>query len=714
MQLREELASVTDSSALIEREAETITRAKISREDPMLHIELGFVAQRLGEITGTKQHYDDAASEFEWATELRPDWPYPWYGLGLAEMAIGESQNLVVENLKQMLGKDYLSKAAGAFGRAAKSDPAFAQAVIDLARTALRQRVRARLEVARDALREAAATAAAGSAELQLARGRIEREAADGDSALVAFQRYLQVGGDSGVGMVEVARTYFYLDRPTDGLAAYEAAAKLRLSPEATALERSDLAWIALPSELASFDSLPPGGHTAWLAAFWARRDAADGRRRGERLAEHYRRYFYALHNYRLVSVHRRYDITERFHSDQQEVDDRGVIYLRHGEPNRRATFIQPSIEPNESWLYVEPDGDRIFHFVARNDVQDYKLVESLADALGLRTALALEGGAGTGPAAALFESRSGLDPRYQRLASLSPSVRATALAEERARGRKAIRAGTTRDSYGLRFAHPLKPVVREMAVAGGGDSGENRLLVSFAISGAHLLPFTRGATIVYPVALRVVAERSDGLIRTLDTLRTFAAGRRLDARDQLTGLLQIAVPPGTYRLRVVFSQPGTDAGAVTQDDSVDVPSLDANHPGLSDIVLGRRGEGPLWLTGGDSVPVSALASFPEGSDLSLYFEVHGVPRGERYHTRIEVVREGGGGLLGLFRGNRTSVSLEYDGASVGEPTRVLQTLNVGTLSPGRYRLVVRAELRPGDARHTREISFTVVPRKPT
>src|SRR5438876_6015247 len=39
-------------------------------------------------------------------------------------------------------------------------------------------------------------------------------------------------------------------------------------------------------------------------------------------------------------------------------------------------------------------DLDLIFHFVARDDVQDYKLVESLADAVvaGFRGALALQG----------------------------------------------------------------------------------------------------------------------------------------------------------------------------------------------------------------------------------------------------------------------------------------------------------------------------------
>jgi len=185
-QIREQLAAVTDSAALLQRESEAIARAKADRDNPMIHLELGFIAQRLGELTGTKRHFDDAGSEFQWAAELKPEWPFPWYGLGVAELAIGESQGEALENIKQMLGKDYLSKAADAFGHAARIDPAFAEPVIDLARTAMRQRVRARLEVARKALRDAAQTAASGSGELQLARGQVEREAGDADSAVAA------------------------------------------------------------------------------------------------------------------------------------------------------------------------------------------------------------------------------------------------------------------------------------------------------------------------------------------------------------------------------------------------------------------------------------------------------------------------------------------------------------------------------------------------
>jgi GWxTD domain-containing protein len=709
-QLRATLAGANDTVALSQREAVTIQRAKADRENPMLHLELGFIAHRLGELTGAGQHYDDAGSEFEWAAELRPEWPYAWYGLGLAELAAGESHGEAVENIKQMLGKDYLSKAANAFGRAARADPGFAQAVVDLALTAMRQRIRARLDVARAALREAAGTDASSSPELQLARGRVEREAGEGDSALVAFARFVEVGGDSGLGMLETARTYFYLGQERRGAEAYEAATRLHLSPLATALCRGDLAWIATPEELREFDALTPGDLERWVADFWKRRDTEDGRRRGERLVEHYRRYFYAMRHYRLVSVRRHYDITERFRSGQQEVDDRGVIYLRHGEPDRKASYLERSVEPNESWLYRNAGGDRVFHFVARDDVQDFKLVESLADALGLRVALALGGGAALGAATGLFESRSGLDPLYQRLASLSPSARTSLLAEERTRGQETLLRGTTTDSYTLRFQRDLKPTVHEMAVTGA--SGESRLLIPFALPGAQLVAFNRGAAIVYPVELRVIAQRDDGLTRVIDTVRTFSAGRRVESQEQLTGLLEIAVPPGTYRVRVIAAQRDGDAGGMVQHEGVRVPPLGERAPGLSDLVVGQRGVGPVWLDRGDSIPVSALPVYPEGSTIALYFEVHGVPRGTRYRTNVEVTREGGGGLLGLFRGRGTPVGLEYDGVSDGEPTRVIQALNVGQLSPGRYRLRLRADLGARDARHTRFVSFAIAPRR--
>src|SRR5213593_3975255 len=230
--LRDSLTGVRDSIALKRLEAAGIELAKRHRDDSLIHLRLGFLAYRLGEVTGAKGHYDDAAGEFEWAGELRPDWPYPWYGDDLAELAIGEAGSIAIENLRQMLGKDYLSKAAKAFARATEADPSFASAVVDLATTALTQRIRPRLEVALSAVRLAAASSAGRHADVQLVRGRVEREAGETDSALAAFRTYLTVGGDSGVGLLELARTFYFARRPAQGWAAYFAGARATTSAQ--------------------------------------------------------------------------------------------------------------------------------------------------------------------------------------------------------------------------------------------------------------------------------------------------------------------------------------------------------------------------------------------------------------------------------------------------------------------------------------------------
>src|SRR6266576_2987803 len=82
--LRDSLGGVGDSLALHRFEQATIARAKLDRDNPLLHLRLGFIAVRLGELSNAKSHFDDAAGEFQWASELQPEWPYPWYGLGTA------------------------------------------------------------------------------------------------------------------------------------------------------------------------------------------------------------------------------------------------------------------------------------------------------------------------------------------------------------------------------------------------------------------------------------------------------------------------------------------------------------------------------------------------------------------------------------------------------------------------------------------------------
>src|SRR2546421_12936098 len=149
------------------------------------------------------------------------------------------------EDSRQMLGTDCLSKAAKAFARATVADPSFASAVVDLANTALTQRIRPRLDVALSAVRLAAASTAGRQPEVQLVRGRVEREAGENDSSLAAFNAYLAAQGDSWIGLLEIARTSYLGRRPTAGWSAYFNGIRVAKSAAAIGLYRSRPSWIA-------------------------------------------------------------------------------------------------------------------------------------------------------------------------------------------------------------------------------------------------------------------------------------------------------------------------------------------------------------------------------------------------------------------------------------------------------------------------------------
>jgi len=719
--LRDSLSAVTDSAGLRGLEATTIAVARQRRDDPLIHLRLGFIGYRLGELTSGKSHYDDAAGEFEWAAELQPDWPYPWYGLGLAELAMGESSMLAVENLRQMLGKDYLSKAARAFAHATELDPSFASAVVDLANTALTQRIKPRLDVALSAVRLAAASPAGRHAEVQLVRGRVEREAGEADSALAGFRAYLAVGGDSGVGLLELARTLYFARRAPDGWAAYLAGARAATSAPALTSYRADLSWIADSAELGAFDALPdPGARARWLEQFWTRRDVMEARDAGERLSEHYRRWFYSRRSFRLVSRHRHYDITEVYRAKQLEFDDRGVIYLRHGEPDRRARFTCTQLEDpngegcaaNESWLYRRKGdgGDLIFHFAARGDVQDYKLIESLVDALGFRNAV--RAGAFSDPQVSeLYATREEFGPLYGRVGH-SLNAPGNALAQDRAQGRRSIALGTTTDSYAQRFDQPLDVVASEFVI---GDT----LHVVFAVPGERLSgePGGGGGGLLYPLHFRViVSDSADGVVARLDTLRVFGARQPLRQPAYLTGRLALPVPSGRYRYRLLVTTPDGTAGDLVRQDSLDVHALGAGRFAVSDVVVGREGSGLVWVSEGiDTVRLNPLNRFPEGSAAELYYEVYGLARGAPYHTVVRLEREGRrslfGAIRGLFGGGGAAVLLEFDAAAEGAVTRVHRGVALQGVGKGTYRLTVVIADPASGVRVTRTRRFQVVAR---
>ena len=556
-------------------------------------LRLGWALNRLGELTDSAPPLIDALLQFRESYIRHGKWPYAWFGLGATKLALDDIGATEVRSNDQTAGTGWRYAAASAFLSAVESDTTYITAAVELGITVMRTPTWVRLDPVINALSRAARSGRAGD-DIWLVLGRLERQADSNAAALRAFDAYVSLpDADVSQGQLERARTLYVLGLPKEGeLAYYRGAADP--SPDARAMYRKDLSWIADSTELAGFDSTPGNALPAFLGRFWRDRETVSGRAPGSRIQEHYRRWDVAERRYKLQpQFHRQWDFGQVYRTAQSEVDDRGVIYIRHGEPDDKATYVSDNVPPNESWVYHRPGNDLVLHFVQSLTASGWHLTESLSQI-----------GASPCEIPALLDSRGVLDPMYQQMADrarndssrLAIAARSgdqnavrffeacipgrlsdgqkvgaviaagasgvglsyfntNAQAQERAAAHRNIRVSTTTDSDPLHFRAQIQPVVQAYGV-GGTQPGVGRLLIVWDIAGkdhprADTIPGVTG--VVYSVRIRANVTDSTGkLIVGIDSVKRYHYGAGLlPDNAHLNQLLTLDVPSGTYRVQL-------------------------------------------------------------------------------------------------------------------------------------------------------------------
>jgi GWxTD domain-containing protein len=562
--------------------------------------------------------------------------------------------------------------------------------------------------VALAAHRAAAGTPAAGMPAVLLARGRVERIVGSPDSALAAFRAYGAAGGLESLALLEEARTRFVLG-DLQGQESYYRGARFDDSL-VVGLYREDLAPIATSAELEEFDAARGPAREAYLRAFWRERDQYDLRVEGERLREHYQRLHQARKRYRIATARRRYDLDERYRSGSREFDDRGIILIRHGEPDDSATFMWPDACANISWRYDRPEGHMLFHFVARSDVSDFHLVESLMDVAGAGGMYSYQNlECERPPRSDLALSREHLDPLYLRIATASVNTYTMLQQEERKHGQRDIAIGTTTDRYPLRYGDSLD-VRAEGATVGFAPDGRPLLQVAYALRGATAEPVASNDGLMYSVRIRLAArDRAGRMVAYMDSTRAYRASARVTDDGFLIGRVAIPVDTGLVEWRLAVDQ-GGERGFVFP-----VQRTSAVAPGgpfaLSDIALGAPGLSAEWPGEvGEVVRLNPLGAWRSGGDLDLYAEVYGTESGAPLAVELTLSRLGGGKFLGIFGGKKQSLTVTSTEPSRGAVSPIRKTVTLTDLKPGEYRL--RLHIRDGAGRSTiRERVILVRPR---
>lgn len=456
-------------------------------------------------------------------------------------------------------------------------------------------------------------------------------------------------------------------------------------------------------------------GHSDWIRRKWEWRAQMAGVHLAERLGVNTRRLREAAVRYERVSFRGaagEYPIWSDTEGAWREpLDDRGVIFLRHGEPVRELGRRGARV----AWIYPGPTSKpMVFEFstnygrVAR---PDYFLAEPppcwpRAGTDDLRIPRPP-----SDYATSISAYDAGLGWYYIRCET-SPDIGIFAYADARAAARRDAEAGWNTESGIVRFGVPLKTGWNVYAFH--DEAGP--VLVNY------LVVETTGIRSPVPEGLRfdfdVLLSIGDPVTETstqLDTVLSYASTAPPPPNSSLQWALPIRVQPhDNARVTLtVRNRADSTQGRLTAT-TWRIPSFDgAMLP--SDLVVAEARSGVLRRGTHEIAPAPGHAVF-ENSPFRLYYEMYGVRSGDPLSVSIQVLPAKAEGILERVReliSRRGALAVEFDEEATPDPDGVLRVEREyqADLVPGAYRVVVTVRNGRTDETVTADTNLVVAQR---
>jgi GWxTD domain-containing protein len=732
--LRDSLAGVTSSFVLRQQ-----TRGAVAADAEAL-LDRGFRLLRLYELTADENAAEDARALFERAVETAPDRAWTHYALavGLAEgpelRGLWVFRSLTIrQTVAELKGEDARALARASLQRALEIDSAFTPAAVELAALALQSREQAELSVAREALvglppaSIATLQASLALADVEAALGNLESAQAAAESALSAANA--AADDDDDVALIRRLHAISLLrqaGREAEGAAAYFEGVK-ELTPAGAATYYADAEWLATDAEQFRWKTADLAGQQAWLREFWNVRSAQAGLTAERRLAEHYRRLALAYTRYLRTLRRGAPAAAEVLYETAEErplFDDRGVVYIRYGEPDKVIATTASGLLPNETWLYRMPDGTRqYFHFAALRGGHDFSLIDNLIS-------IVQDNEADPDAAIALFEDRVELDPKYAANATRMRGAQTArgdlqavlnalgrSYQAESGRYRMELLAALEREHATPAFEREL-PFYYDVYAFKAAD-GRTELTLAAAVPGNLMEPSVVDGRIVYPLlASFIVIDSAQRTVARIDTVMRFAAERRLESGEHIRFDLQLAVQPTRGSIhRVVVRNAMRPGEGQIYGGAFEIPDYGDRELLISEVVLAQTADDGQWQRGAARLALLPPRQFREDEPFRVFYEIYNLGERAGYQTEITVEPTESGGILGaikgLFGAGRGSVRLQFEDVAPDRRhlggVQELRDLQAD-FEPGRYRINIRVTNLQTGRTAQREKMFIVLP----
>jgi hypothetical protein len=677
------------------------SRVDAAIEEPVSHARIGLAALRLYQITGEKSHYERSRRSLDRARDAlgATAWSHYFDALTLAySPGLGFGMGKLIEtgrSLAQEFGIGARAKAQRAVERAIAADSNFVQAAILQGELALFANDHREILHARSVL-AALVAGAPSSNEALVTLSRLSLALGEHDHARELASRVVE--RDSSPRALH-AMAVAMLRSPgseEQGAEAFRALVD-RLTPEDAIRLWGELGLIADTAEARQWREAAIAGRKQILRDFWTMRAAMSAVGTPEALAEHYRRLAVAIDSFPRISDGRQPSTGTLLRDrDPAPLDERGIVYLRHGPPSLRITSAGQLAHPgcgrsgpaiyNESWLYDQLDGTpRLIHFLRCLEFPDWLVPYSTPCAPPGRAANPMQGGRRWEQAITYTLDRQAFDDDATLCGRFTP---------ERTREFALNRLRT--DSHLPRFDHTL-PFALDLLAFRGID-GLTDLSSPIAVLADSLRPDTLAdGQLAYRLeASAFLVDTIAGTIVRADTDAVFATPRAPGRGELVVAHVNLSSPPtddALYRL-VVREAADARSGRV-HGTHIRVPSYDGDTLMVSSVVLAIAGEGGNWRRGDTQLTLMPIGEF-DGDAFRVFYEVYNLPLDAPFRTEIIVERAPGelDRLIGqpIMPGERPLIQLAFDGIADPDENGVIQELrSVETgLQQGRYRITVR------------------------
>lgn len=453
-----------------------------------------------------------------------------------------------------------------------------------------------------------------------------------------------------------------------------------------------DVKYLISDEELAKYDALKSAADAReYFTTFWAKRNPYPAQRANARIVQHYERLAYAEEYFEQFG--RKTFAAETMPIDfphtyflNEEFNDKGIIYLRHGEPHRKVKTFRTSdngpAESNESWQYLAtPEyGEMLFDFYIpeAGRVTEWRLTPILTDP-------------------AMWGDRAEYSHKYMRLAHSGSSGVSQSMAQSTEEGKQQVETGISTDRFS--FTDTIRYYESPLSVACfRGTRGRTLMDIGYVVVPTEIAKAFPDTVQSFDVDVqcslyttswkRVASSRKD---------RTYARTGKIG--DVTIELLSASVLPDSYfvawqakpiRANIVFNR----------DAHVFAPDFSGSSLNISDIELaytiapatpgGRFNKGSL------SVVPNPVGKCPLDHPLYLYFEVYNLAKDangrtsytiEYKLTSVQIKRPLLASIFGTRKKTSITVPSERTGKENWSPEHM--ALDVSELEGGKYNLQV-------------------------